>query len=278
MPNRNDKSVLAQFRAKLGKVPDQQIAEQAGVSRTLVVNYRKKLGIAAYQGHKTPPAAPAPVVESSPAKAFRGRRSALDEYMDVLGKLPDADIAKMAGVTAENVRTYRNRRGIAATWQPAPARTEVASAAPAPAPAAPVPAPAPPAPAAELAPKATRPRKAAAAPVPVEAPAPVATVVTPPIAPAAEPVAPPAAPAPAPAASAAPAPVAPAPAPAAPAASSAASNTVFLVVVDTDQGQRSYAILGADIADAAATASARVSASFAGATIRSIQRVAELLA
>lgn len=262
MPNRNDKSVLAQFRAKLGKVPDQQIAEQAGVSRTLVVNYRKKLGIGAYQGHKTLPAAPPPVVETTPAKAFRGRRSALDEYMDVLGKLPDADIAKMAGVTAENVRTYRNRRGIAATWQPAPGRPDVIAVptAPPPAPApAPVPAPVP-----APAPKATRARKPAAAPVPVEPPARVEPVAPPPAAPAPEPVAAPTAPT-APAVPAAPeAPVAP--------------NTVFLVVVDSDQGQRSYAILGADIADAAVTAAARVSANFAGATIRSIQRVAELLA
>ena len=34
----------------------------------------------------------------------------------MLGKVPDADIAKLADVTPENVRTYRTRRGIAATW------------------------------------------------------------------------------------------------------------------------------------------------------------------
>lgn len=126
-----DKSALAAYRSKLGKVPDQQIADQAKVSRTLVVNYRKKLGIPAYQGHKAPTAAARPAEGVN--RPFRGRRSALDAFVDRLGKLPDAEIARLAGVTAENVRTYRQRRNIPAEWQgasAAPGPVEVAAPAP----------------------------------------------------------------------------------------------------------------------------------------------------
>lgn len=110
MAHRSDRNVLEAFRDRLGRVPDREIAEQARVSRTLVVNYRKKLGIAPYQGHR--PSAP-----GAETRTFRGRPSALDPYATLLGKLPDAEIARRAGVTAENVRTYRRRRGISATWQ-----------------------------------------------------------------------------------------------------------------------------------------------------------------
>lgn len=110
MAHRSDGSILDTLRDRLGKVPDRQIAELAGVSRTLVVNYRKRLGIAPYQGHK-------PVAGSDVPRTFRGRPSALDPFTDLLGKVPDAEVARRAGVTAENVRTYRQRRSIAATWQ-----------------------------------------------------------------------------------------------------------------------------------------------------------------
>ncbi|MFN7146225.1 MAG: hypothetical protein ACK4YP_20805, partial [Myxococcota bacterium] len=114
MPDRAEKSVLSAYRSRLGKVPDQQIADLAKVSRTLVVNYRKKLNIAAYQGHK---AAAASRPADGGTRPFRGRRSALEAYAEMLGKVPDADVARLAGVTAENVRTYRQRRNIPATWQ-----------------------------------------------------------------------------------------------------------------------------------------------------------------
>jgi hypothetical protein len=248
MSNANEKSVLAQHRARLGKVPDQQIADLAGVSRTLVVNYRKKLGILPYQGHKAAPEPEPEPVAADASKSFRGRRSALDEFLDVLGKLPDADIAKMAGVTAENVRTYRNRRGIPATWQLAPAAERPTVAAP-------------PTPVIEQAPAAPAAKRPGRAPRPAAEPPAVAESAA----------------LPAPAAEVEPvqAPVA-AVADALPAVASVA-NTVFLVVIDTDQGVRNYAILGLDIAEAAAAPAARIGALHAGASIRSIQRVAELM-
>ena len=149
---------------RLGKEPDQQIAAEAGVSRSLIISFRKKHDISAYEGYKfgadnPPPAARAaaaraatgtpkpPKAEPKPPKnkrknkpkntakpgttvasavatpsvavtgeSFRGRRSALDAYVEMLGKVPDADIAKLADVTSENVRTYRSRRGIGANW------------------------------------------------------------------------------------------------------------------------------------------------------------------
>lgn len=223
-----DKSVLAAHRTHLGKVPDQKIADQAGVSRTLVVNYRKKLGIPAYQGHKGQVAAPPAKAGPAEERTFRGRRSALDPYRHQLGTVPDSEIARLAGVTAENVRTYRQRRLISPAWQVAD------TAAPAPAPAV----------GARPAPKAPVATKAARAPAPVIAAPPAAAAK---------------------------------PAPTAAEGSLGSQGTAFLVLVDTEQGPRSYALLAQDIAEAAAHAAARVPVRHPDGTIRAIQRVAELL-
>lgn len=178
--HRPERNSLESLRDRLGKVPDREIAEQAGVSRTLVVNFRKRLGIPAYQGHR-------PTAQDAGPRAFRGRPSALDPYLDLLGNVPDAEIARRADVTAENVRTYRRRRGIAAGWQ-TDARV--------------------------------------AAPQPDEGPRP---------------------------------------------------GVAFLVLVDTPTGERSYAVVAADIRDAASQAMQRVRDLHPDAVIRSIQRVAGLL-
>jgi hypothetical protein len=139
----------------------------------------------------------------------------LDPYRDLLGKVADAEIAAKAGVTQENVRTYRARRGI-------PAPVEGRSA--------PV---------------------AAVKPAPAVAKAPSAP--------------------PAPAAKAAPAPAAAAQ------AAPARPRAAFVVTVDTDKGTRSYALEAGDIAEAARTAVARIQARHAGAAIRGIQLVAEMI-
>ncbi len=52
-----------------------------------------------------------------PAKSFSPRKSKLDQYRDIVGTLSDKDVADRAGVTSENVRTYRLRRGIPASWR-----------------------------------------------------------------------------------------------------------------------------------------------------------------
>ncbi len=47
----------------------------------------------------------------------RLRKSRLDGFTDIVGVLPDKDVAKRADVTPENVRTFRMRRVIPAAWR-----------------------------------------------------------------------------------------------------------------------------------------------------------------
>jgi len=120
------RSKISPFRDKVGKIPDREIAALAGVTPEAVRMFRRRHGIQL----ATRVAAPAPASERKP----RRRRSKLDPFNDLLGKVPDAEVAAMAGVTSENVRAYRRRHGIAAEWRTA----EAPVAAPAPAAAAPV--------------------------------------------------------------------------------------------------------------------------------------------
>lgn len=62
-------------------------------------------------------------------RAFAGRRSGLDPFVHLLGVEPDAKVAALAGLTVENVRAYRTRRGIVAA---APRRRLQAGVAPLP--------------------------------------------------------------------------------------------------------------------------------------------------
>ena len=59
----------------------------------------------------------APAVRSATPAAPRKRKSKLDPYQDLLGKVPDAEVAAMAGVSSENVRAYRKRHSIDAEWR-----------------------------------------------------------------------------------------------------------------------------------------------------------------
>lgn len=45
------------------------------------------------------------------------RKSKLDAFVDIIGKEPDRVVADKAGVSPENVRTWRVRRGVLATWR-----------------------------------------------------------------------------------------------------------------------------------------------------------------
>lgn len=114
MPARVPDAVLEPYLHDLGKTPDQDVARRAGVSRAVVIAFRKRLGIAPYEGYKfgAPGRSQPPRNGTNGARVFRGRRSALDPYADLLGVVADQDVARMAGVTPENVRTYRQRRGI----------------------------------------------------------------------------------------------------------------------------------------------------------------------
>ena len=55
--------------------------------------------------------------KSSSSSHFRGRRSKVDPFADIVGVLSDKEVADRAGVSTENVRTWRKRRGIAAGWK-----------------------------------------------------------------------------------------------------------------------------------------------------------------
>lgn len=246
MPPRTSDSVLAPFTNRLGKEPDHLIAAEAGVSRALIIAYRKRLGIPAYEGYKfgqagNPVTTRKPVeeapVEEKESKSFRGRRSLLDPYADMLGKVPDGEIARLAGVTAENVRTYRSRRGIEAAWQKKGEEIEVVAPPKAKAPKAAEPKAAP-----EKAPEA----KAAKAP---EAKAPKAPEARAPKAAAVM----------------------------APTDDTVGLRTAYLINVDVAGTAASYAIVATDFADAAKAAVAQIGRHHPGAAIKAIQRIAELL-
>ena len=131
---RKRKSKLEPFSGQLGKRPDGEIAELAGVRSETVRSYRIRHGIPALWkkslgaavttglenssdgGSEAANAEMKPRGSGKPARkrAFRGRRSRIDPYRALLGQLSDKEIAQKAGVTTENVRAYRNRRGIAA--------------------------------------------------------------------------------------------------------------------------------------------------------------------
>lgn len=96
--------ILDEHQELLGTVPDHVVAEKAGLSLSAVGRYRRSRGIAPYQGYKfgqREGGAPVP-----------RRRSRLEDFRDVLGVLPDKEVARRAGLTPEGVRIYRKRKGI----------------------------------------------------------------------------------------------------------------------------------------------------------------------
>jgi len=53
----------------------------------------------------------------APRKPRKPRKSKLDPYMDKVGAISDREVAELAGVSSENVRAFRKRRGIPARWR-----------------------------------------------------------------------------------------------------------------------------------------------------------------
>lgn len=94
----------------LGKVPDREIAERAGVSATTVGRFRRAQGIEAYEGYQ--------FGKRADGNVPTGRRSKLENYRDVLGRIPDREIAESVGLTTEAVRIYRQRHGIEKRYGP----------------------------------------------------------------------------------------------------------------------------------------------------------------
>lgn len=130
---------LEAFRAELGTVSDQVIAERAGVDRAVVGAYRRSLGVAAYTGFRWGPGQTAPrrasTTPTTPAPAAVAKTrsgSAIDAFADLLGTMPDSAIAAMAGVTGDAVKHYRRHRGIDRYVAPARSAPEQAPAVTAP--------------------------------------------------------------------------------------------------------------------------------------------------
>jgi len=169
------RSKLDSFRGIIGKKTDKAVAVLTGMTPENVRLYRKRHGIAAeWQAESGPrrgphpktarAAAAPPAAAAAPRKA--GRRpfadARIDAVRDLVGKVPDAEIAKRAKVSRSAVSTYRYRNNIkAATGRGRPPKnrvfpTEIVAATPMAAPA----------------PKAAPAAKAAAAPIAAAAPAP----------------------------------------------------------------------------------------------------------
>lgn len=124
---------------KIGVIADQEVADLVGVARKTVVDFRKQNGIAAYVPPGRAPRKAAAVTRKAAVAARKpgrprkvvanaeaatetagkdGRRtSKLDAWAHLIGKQTDKEVAALANVTAENVRMYRMRRNIPATWR-----------------------------------------------------------------------------------------------------------------------------------------------------------------
>ena len=87
---------LRPYASELGQVPDGEVAQKAGLSVATVARIRRSRGI---------PPAQRGVVDGSGA-------SRIDPFLELLGRVPDAEVAALAGVTRAAVRNYRSRRNI----------------------------------------------------------------------------------------------------------------------------------------------------------------------
>ncbi len=87
---------LAPYEAHLGVLSDAQLAKQSGLSVATVARIRRDRQI-----------------DSAPNVGGRERGgSRIEPYQELLGALPDEDIAVLAGVTRTAVRNFRTRRSI----------------------------------------------------------------------------------------------------------------------------------------------------------------------
>lgn len=100
---------LEPYRDLMGKRPDGEIANLAGLDRRYVVVFRIQHDIPPYRRSNTPKPAPA-----AASKALGFRKSKLDEFRHLMGDVPDGRIAELAGCSREAVMRYRKRHDISA--------------------------------------------------------------------------------------------------------------------------------------------------------------------
>ena len=143
-----DAARLLDLDPDVGRVADSVIAARHGISRKTVLAWRKRKGVPAFDDpfargpSASAPQAPAARVaapvrtatppDRDPIELRRAKPSRLDAFLGIIGRLPDRAVAEQAGVSPENVRMYRQRRGIDANWRAGetpPTRVELALAA-----------------------------------------------------------------------------------------------------------------------------------------------------
>lgn len=122
---------LDAYRAQLGRISDGAVAAPAGVQVRAVAAYRKAHGIPAYDGFRRQkrksrsgtapwPAEPAtPALAALPPSSRRSARgSRLNAFANLIGTVPDAEVARRAGVSRPAVVQYRKAWRIPAFVQP----------------------------------------------------------------------------------------------------------------------------------------------------------------
>lgn len=109
----------------MGSMPDHEIAAMANTTAPTVGRYRRRVGLTGYEGHKfgfrqgsrRSSVRSATVMAAEKGDAASRRRSKLDPFLSLLGKISDAEIATKAGVTPQNVRAFRRRHNIKAVYR-----------------------------------------------------------------------------------------------------------------------------------------------------------------
>jgi hypothetical protein len=112
-------SRLDAFVGQMGVLTDDSVAALAGLSASGVRQYRMRHGIPGAKTVRDAAKRSRTVVEAVPAgeapavaRVRRGRPSRMAALLDQIGVLTDREVAKLAGVTTQNARVYRERRGI----------------------------------------------------------------------------------------------------------------------------------------------------------------------
>ena len=101
-PGSKDAAICAHY-AKLGQVPDAEVARLAGVSIRTIASFRARHDIAGYKGPRRP------------SVSGKRKRSKIDPFVHLLGQVPDRIVAEKASVSLNAVRNYRVKKGIQAS-------------------------------------------------------------------------------------------------------------------------------------------------------------------
>ena len=101
-PGSKDAAICSHY-AKLGQVPDAEVADLAGVSIRTIASFRARHEIAGYTGPRRP------------SSSGRRKRSKIDPFIHLLGQVPDRIVAEKANVSLNAVRNYRVKKGIKAS-------------------------------------------------------------------------------------------------------------------------------------------------------------------